>query len=187
MGNTLGFDELHKLASEIYEETKDLPTEKKKEKACEDILDILIFAYLLGWHRVADNGDADEMSLMDAIYLVIEGKTFADRINEHIDNGEWEQAVIERLLETEYHRVEETGAFDSAREYERTTGKTGYKRWITKRDDKVRDTHWYLDGTEVLITGEFITYDGDSARFPGDFKNAENNVNCRCNLEYFFR
>ena len=51
-------------------------------------------------------------------------------------------------------------------------------------DDKVRDTHSYLQSKKVPIGEEFFTYDGDSALYPGGFKSAENNVNCRCFLTY---
>ena len=51
------------------------------------------------------------------------------------------------------------------------------------RDDKVRETHDYLEGVEVDLASEFVTFDGDSAKFPGDFSRAENNVNCRCVID----
>lgn len=51
-------------------------------------------------------------------------------------------------------------------------------------DDKVRDTHDYLEGMSVGIDEEFYTYDGDHALYPGGFENAQNNVNCRCFLTY---
>jgi len=183
----LKFDELHRLSKQIYEETEDLPKEEKKKKAYDEILELLIMAYVFGWDRVDPDSEANTDSMYEAIFYLIDGKTFRDRINEHIDNGDWEREVIQRLVETEYHRVEETGAFDSAKNYERMTGKTAYKRWQTMNDERVRDTHFYLEGTEVLLTGRFYTFDGDSAEFPGGFSTPENNVNCRCELAYVFR
>lgn len=183
----LKFDELHRLSKQIYEETEDLPKEEKKKKAYDEILDLLIMAYVFGWDRVDPTEDAHTDSMFEAIFYLIDGKTFEDRINEHIDKGDWEEEVIQRLVETEYHRVEETGAFDSATNYERKTGKTAYKKWVTMQDERVRDTHFYLEGTEVLLTGRFYTFDGDSAGFPGGFKKPENNINCRCELAYSFR
>lgn len=49
-------------------------------------------------------------------------------------------------------------------------------------DEKVRDTHQYLEGMTVGIDEDFWTYDNDHASAPGMFEFAENNVNCRCEL-----
>jgi hypothetical protein len=49
-------------------------------------------------------------------------------------------------------------------------------------DEKVRDTHQYLEGMTVGIEEDFWTYDNDHASAPGLFEFAENNVNCRCEL-----
>jgi hypothetical protein len=56
------------------------------------------------------------------------------------------------------------------------------KTWVTMMDDRVRDTHDYLEGETVGIGEDFYTYDGDHASAPGLFELAENNVNCRCEL-----
>lgn len=50
-------------------------------------------------------------------------------------------------------------------------------------DDRVRDTHSYLEGMEVPYNARFYTYDGDSAEAPGMFSLPENNINCRCVVE----
>ena len=57
------------------------------------------------------------------------------------------------------------------------------KHWVTMRDDKVRDTHDYLEGTEVPFNEDFYTYNGDHAPFPGMFGVPEEDVNCRCIVE----
>jgi hypothetical protein len=51
-------------------------------------------------------------------------------------------------------------------------------------DNRVRDTHFYLEGMTVDINDKFYTYDGDSAYRPGGFEKAENNCGCRCLLMY---
>ena len=91
--------------------------------------------------------------------------------------------AIQRVAETEYHRMYNTGAYDVATEM----GKQGYtmsKVWVTMGDEKVRSTHEYIDGMAVPLDEAFFTYDGDSAMFPGGFADPSNNVNCRCWLEY---
>jgi hypothetical protein len=47
-------------------------------------------------------------------------------------------------------------------------------------DEKVRDTHKYLEGMTVALDEEFYTYDGDHAPAPHGFTKVENNANCRC-------
>lgn len=187
MATVLSFDEIHEMASRLYEETKNLPKKKRKKKLEDDLLEYLTIAYIDGYHRVDEFGEIPVDAMYDAIYLKIDGETFAQRLSREIDEKELDESALQRILETEWHRVMETGAFDGATSYEARTGLTGFKRWITMNDDRVRDTHWYLEGTEVLMNGYFYTYDGDRARFPGNFQKAENNINCRCMIAYSFR
>lgn len=61
------------------------------------------------------------------------------------------------------------------------------KVWATMEDERVRETHNFLDGVSVPLGTLFVAIDGDSARYPGDFTKAENNTNCRCTLTYRVR
>ena len=70
--------------------------------------------------------------------------------------------------------------YDGGRDYIDNGGFGVSKNWITVRDDKVRETHSYLEGQSVPLEEEFFTFDGDHAAYPGGFTKAENNVNCRC-------
>lgn len=58
------------------------------------------------------------------------------------------------------------------------------KTWRTKKDERVRDTHRFLEGVTIPIDQRFWTIDGDSAMTPGGFATAQENVNCRCFLVY---
>lgn len=51
------------------------------------------------------------------------------------------------------------------------------------KDESVRDTHSELDGQMVYVTEEF-TSNGNTATCPGNFGVAEEDINCRCFLEY---
>ncbi len=126
----------------------------------------------------APQTDVDTAAMESAIYLPIEGKTFADRVLEYalLDDVEG----IRTVAETEYHRVYNTAADQTARS---APGQVS-KRWRTVGDDIVRETHRYLEGVEVPLDAEFYTYDGDHAAFPGGFTQARNNVNCRCIVTY---
>lgn len=57
------------------------------------------------------------------------------------------------------------------------------KTWMTMLDEKVRDTHQYLEGMTIPLDDEFYTYDGDHAQAPGGFTSAAENCNCRCQLD----
>ncbi len=178
-------DELTVLVERIFRETEGLDKEEKKRRCIDEILDILIMAYVFG---VNDNDypediPVDLQKLYDSVYYIIGGETFADRISRHIDEGTWDRETMQRLVETEYHRNEEAGRFDTAT----ALADMGYqvkKQWNTMRDERVRETHVYLEGMQVDLDEDFYTYDGDHAPMPGLFINPENNINCRCEVTY---
>jgi hypothetical protein len=66
------------------------------------------------------------------------------------------------------------------------SGKTK-KRWITEKDDKVRETHKMVDNKDIRIDRPFVV--GDSLlQFPKDTSlgaSMEEIANCRCTIEYF--
>ena len=84
-----------------------------------------------------------------------------------------------RIAETEVHRDANESALATAKKAGATR-----KTWVTMMDEKVRDTHQYLEMMTVGINEDFYTYDGDHASAPGLFDLAENNVNCRCELVF---
>ena len=86
-------------------------------------------------------------------------------------------ADLTRIADTEMHRIANTAALDTAK---RAGARS--KTWVTMADERVRDTHSYLESETVGIDEDFYTYDGDHASAPGLFELAENNVNCRCEL-----
>ena len=185
----LEFDEIHKLVeASIIKAGEEMPADRAElEKTPEgdiidDLMDILILAYTRG------NRDANEMLNLDvaldvnrmdeAINYMIGGKTFEDRAREHIRNEDAGRLIS--LAESEYHRVYNTAGYDTAE----ASGKNVQKTWITMLDDRVRETHDFLEGVSVPISERFYTIDGDSALYPGGFELAENNCNCRCILAY---
>lgn len=115
--------------------------------------------------------DTDKMN--ESVYKKIEGKTWVERIGEATTQEE-----LERIFVTESHRCFSDGQWDSAE------GRATHKTWVTKEDEKVRDTHWYIDGLTVGIDEYFYTLDGDRALRPYGFELASNNINCRCICRY---
>lgn len=178
MRDLADFDELNLIRHEaqvIW--TGNPPDRKKREEFCDWLEFVLCHVYAWGWEGVEDvigkvnvmwNGD------LETVNLEIAGETFRDRVLD-VDTAE----EVLRIIDTEAHRDFNTGAFNCAK----ASGKDGLKkRWETMRDDRVRDTHDYLEGMVVGIDDAFYTYDGDSAMYPGGFADPANNVNCRCGI-----
>jgi len=177
----LAFDEINALTStSFYSATGNV------DQIADDILSFLINAYRLGIKNVSEmlhtelKVDTDRMA--EAIYLIIEGKTFEDRVADHVRNDDIQG--LRTLAESEFHRVYNTGAQDGAKEFQASEGLGVVKHWYTQLDDRVRETHDYLEGQTVSVDEDFYTFDGDHAPFPGGFANASNNVNCRCLVKY---
>lgn len=175
------FDELNVLTSTSYQMAGG-DYSARVNQIVDDVLSFLINAYALGIrnagimldHELSVNVD----KMQDAIYLVIEGKTFADRVADHVGGNDL--GGLKNLVESEYHRVYNAAVYDGGRDYIDNGGFGISKNWITVCDDKVRETHSYLEGQSVPLEEEFFTFDGDHAAYPGGFTKAENNVNCRC-------
>ena len=158
----------------------------RKKDVLDDLFTLLVEAYLLGVDHASEQMDqlitVDHDRMEEVIYQRIDGLTFADRAERHIENGD--VGRLQTLAESEYHRVYNTAAADGIEEYRRETGKAVSKTSHTMMDERVRDTHIDLEGQTVPVNERFYANDGDSALFPGGFDNPENNVNCRCWLTY---
>lgn len=155
-----------------------------RARECEDlILDWLIECYLLGDEYVRESfgdpgiGTVSTEEMYDTIYRKVAGKTFVQRVSEYAAGGDEES--IMRVVETESTRVFTASELNTAHRAGATE-----KTWMTMLDDRVRDTHSYLESMTVGIDDDFYTYDGDHAPSPGLFENVENNVNCRCWLTF---
>lgn len=168
------FDELNRLETGILE--------KSASEALDDFLDFLILAYNEGFAAVQYALDVElfgsSEQLAKALNQEYDGVSIYDKFVAYFRDGDAES--LNRLMESEVHRIYNVGSFDGAE----TSGKALVKRWVTVGDDKVRDTHAYLEGVEVPLEDVFVTFDGDSALVPGGFSEAQNNVNCRCILQY---
>ena len=174
-------DELNVLTTTSYQMANgDLATRLKQ--ITDDILSFLINAYTHGIEAAATmltaELDVDVNQMEKAIYQVIDGKTFADRIADHVSVNDLSGLIT--LVESEYHRVYNTAITDGGTDYVNNGSFGVTKNWYTVKDDKVRETHKYLEGQSIALEEEFFTFDGDHAGYPGGFTKAENNVGCRC-------
>lgn len=177
--NLFEWDELNVIRQEAIRlwGRVERPDRKRREEFCDWLEFVLCHVYAYGWQGVEDilgKIDVPENGDLEAVNLEIAGETFRDRILK-------EDSVVEilRVIDTEAHRDFNTGVYNAAKASGRPNLK---KKWITMRDDRVRDTHQYIDGMVVGIDDSFYTFDGDSALYPGGFEKPENNVNCRCGI-----
>lgn len=153
----------------------------------EDIIDELLDLFLLAVARgelsanddLSTNAHIDTSTIRTIVNKEIAGKTWKERVLDYLHNGGTPDEII-RVADTEMMRDFNETAFETAV----ASGVNCKKRWVTMMDEKVRDTHSYIEGVVVGIDDRFYTFDGDSARYPNDFGLAENNINCRCCIEY---
>lgn len=160
----------------------------KSRQDAEDIIEELEDLFLLSYANGATATNAElgtaVMPPVDAVdaavYAAVAGETWRDRVMGYYESG-GTLYDIRRIAETDATRIYNQGAVDAVVANNATT--TTQKRWRTMQDDRVRDTHDYLEGMVVPFNERFYTYDNDSAEFPGGFTLPENNINCRCVVE----
>lgn len=125
--------------------------------------------------------------LYETIYKPVAGETFEERLEKRLREGTLDTETLKRIMETDYHRCEETGAYNTAIHYGNATGTTPYKIWRTMKDDRVRDQHWWAEGQMVPIDGLFTMPDGSQAPYPGMFGVPDQDCNCRCWVAFTFK
>lgn len=182
----LAMDELNVLTAISYYLADGEDLQVKIAQIVDDVLSLLIKAYRMGIEHasimLAYDCTVNTDKMEEAIYWVIDGKDFTDRIADHVMAGNL--GALQSLVESEYHRVYNTAVADGVQEFIDQGNFGTVKVWHTMGDEKVRDTHVYLDGKQVDVEDEFYTYDGDHTPFPGKFTRVGNNANCRCILTY---
>lgn len=190
----LPLDEINRLEQEITSRQTVNQNGNREYKDRDELFDLIAFmletAYingvtnaseqinaLLGFRFLDDTFDAGKMTETIELRLK-DGKNWRDRVAEHLDNGDISK--IRAVMESEATRDANTGSLDKAWD----SGLELTKTWETMLDDRVRETHDYLEGVTIGIHDKFYSSSGDSAYAPGGFDTAEENVNCRCQLSY---
>ena len=182
--NVMPFDELNTLKASLprfFENGR-----IKSENDLEELLDMLEDLFLLAY---ADGVLSSNMSLSSSYVPTLEeveqtvnrkiaGKTWRERVLDYYDNG-GTIADIERIAETETHRDANAGAYAAA-----LAGGATTKTWNTMLDDRVRDSHAWLEGVTAPIDGEFYNELGQSTYYPGEWGIPEQDCNCRCYLTF---
>lgn len=83
------------------------------------------------------------------------------------------------IAQTEGHRVGQQASYDCLKRSVEA-GADVLKQWDSSLDNKVRDTHRFLDGQIRELDEPFVNIYGEEAMFPSDFGIAREDVNCRC-------
>lgn len=179
------FDELNKFEDGLsihFNAEGRIASKKEAEDIIDELLDLFLLAAANGMEVVnADMGSDIALPLDVALGIVderIEGKTWRDRVMDYFESGGTEYD-IRRIAETETHRDANAAAFETARQAGATL-----KTWHTMLDDRVRETHDYLEGVTAPMDGEFYSFKGGSTMYPGQWGIAEEDVNCRCWLTF---
>lgn len=212
MATVLTFDSLNRLdhenrRSEDYDEYfsgMGLTDEQKKERIslAEDFervfWPVLVYLYSLLPFGLLDADTAYEQFLeafisvvvtadiMD-IYLEDYAHKFADEVAkstlDHTDDPYY--FSLDRAMYLSENESESAYSHD---EFEQAllSGKR-HKRWVDMRDNRVRETHRKVHGSEIPIQEPFLV--GDSLlMYPKDTSlgaSPEEIVNCRCTVQYF--
>ena len=189
------FEQLETLRSELEDDFSGGIEERKrnKKRRIDEILEMLIIAYMFGNEsgnymlsgETAPTQDDKELpipirvdSMNGSIFRKIADKTWEERVSEYLDDEAGTVDEIIRVVDTDLNRVYNDSILDVG---ERADG-TVMKTWQTMEDDRVRDTHFPLQSVKIPVDARFYAWDGDSARYPGDFTLPENNINCRCRI-----
>lgn len=86
------------------------------------------------------------------------------------------------IAATEVHRLANAGVQAAAMSLQHLAGKTLYKQWDSREDDRVREPHRLADHQRVRVNSHFLV-GGVPMLYPGDPKApAELVVNCRCGM-----
>ena len=191
--NILPIDELNTIQNDIsiHFENGKMRSREDYEDILDELLDFFLLAYANGVQAAnTDLGTDIKPTISEAESAINEsvaGKTWRERVREYYESG-GDEYDIQRIAETDMTRIYNTAVLDVAAEAARQDAKAGTKsnirkRWETMQDDKVRESHDYLQSVEVGLGDMFVTFDGDMAYAPGMFSLPENNVGCRCTIK----
>lgn len=192
------FEQLETLRSELESDFAGGMDQRKrnKQRRIDEILEMLIIAYMFGNESgntmlfgsdIVDTIDPDEPNrpvridvdgMEKSVFKNIAGKDWEQRVSEYYDSDSGTIDDVIRVVDTDMNRIYNDAILDVG---ERADGSV-MKTWETMMDERVRSTHFPLQSVKIPIDARFYAWDGDSARYPGDFTLPENNINCRCRI-----
>jgi SPP1 gp7 family putative phage head morphogenesis protein len=110
---------------------------------------------------------------------VDEGLTVTEIQKSLIESRAYDPVRALRVARTETTRTLNAAA-SAAYNQAALNGTPLKRKWISARDDHVRDSHRVLDGTIINPGERYFSINGGSAEFPGGFGSGSEDINCRC-------
>lgn len=183
--DVMPFDELNRFKTALpmfFNEEGKIKSKEDYDSLLDMLEDLFLLAYANGVeltnYSLGSDIPATAQEAQEIVEEKIQGKNWRDRMQEHYENG-GTIADVERIAETETHRDSNAGAYAVAKKAGATQ-----KVWHTMLDDRVRDSHQYLEGVVAPIDGEFYSFAGNHTQYPGQWGIAEEDVGCRCYLTF---
>lgn len=109
---------------------------------------------------------------------LIQGKSVRNMAKNIKDLYEGDMVKSTRIIRTEVNRIMNTANLESYKRAEQA-GLKFRKKWLSAKDNRVRDTHKTLNGQYADKNGLFWS-NGNSAEGPGLFGIAKEDIHCRC-------
>lgn len=173
----LKFDEINTLVKEIavtseseYQALSVEERRKRKDKFWDCLWGWLIDGWAAGLLFVGEDKDIPDLTHI-LNYIYPRGETTSEIYDKDVTDPE----KLQRMIECEANRCFNTGMVEAVKDT-----KGVMKTWETMGDERVRLSHDYLEGMTIPFDEEFVTIGGDSAKAPGMFGEADQDVNCRC-------
>jgi len=125
-----------------------------------------------------------ETNLLDVRNVILQGKVdnlTVTQIGSKLRDFYADRSAFKamRVARTEVAAASSYGNLEAARQ----SGVVKKKRWLTSRDDRVRDSHEAMDGEPVELDGIF----SNGCEAPGICGDPAEAINCRCILQFFSR
>ena len=187
---------------------------KKRVELADAFLDILLYAFSLVTIELANGISEAEIEQEldeylefemwsaipnDAKYLMPEKEVNFDlkeipKLREYIESMALGVAAVTMSHKEEYYTsyeraftiaADQSNAVYNAKDfnYAVASGKTE-KTWLSMRDERVRESHWEVDGETIGITEYFIV-GGEPMLYPHDISaSIGNTAGCRCSVVY---
>lgn len=111
---------------------------------------------------------------------LINGESYARQVKRVKDVFDGNVSNAARVIRTEGNRNLNAGAYLNSEEL-KEEGVRIRRQWVATLDGSTRDSHQHLDGQFEDDNGLFWI-GGDSARYPSDFSDPANSINCRCTV-----
>jgi hypothetical protein len=109
---------------------------------------------------------------------LINGESYSRQVNRVKDVFDGNVSNTARIIRTEGNRNMNAGSYLNTEDL-KSEGVKVRRMWVATLDSRTRDSHQALDGVYEDANGLWHI-GGDSARYPNDFSDPAESINCRC-------